>query len=79
MGIIDKRSYKLICKNCDEMESSSIHDKGSNWNGSSWDSQAIFSKFDTSWCGGGKDEPELLSAFCKQCTMPASISSNYNS
>ncbi len=73
MGIIDKKNYTLTCKNCNEMESSFILDKGSSWNGSSWDSKATYSKFDTYWDGGGIKEPELLSATCKKCNIPASL------
>lgn len=67
MGVIDKTTYTLRCESCEIEEESSILDKGSNWSGSNWQSEAEFKNFGTSWKGGGRTEPELISARCKQC------------
>ncbi len=77
MGSIDKTSYSLICPECGAKESASVLDKGSGWSGSSWQSGASFSRFDTSWEGGGHEEPRLTSAFCKICNVSASIKSGF--
>jgi hypothetical protein len=67
MGVIDKTTYILSCKNCKEEETSSVLDKGSNWSASHWQSGAIFKKFKTNWDGGGIVEPTLLDATCNAC------------
>lgn len=75
MGIIDKCTYTLICPQCEISESASVLEKGSGWGGSSWEARASFAKFTTEWQGGGKSEPELLSATCKVCGSEASKTS----
>lgn len=67
MGIIDKMTYTLTCKNCGTTEKSSILDEGAPYSGAAWCSSAHFSDFDTSWQGGGLTEPKLLSVKCKKC------------
>ena len=73
MGVIDKTTYLLSCERCSVEETSSILEKGSNWGGSHWQSEADFTKFMTSWKGGGVAEPTLLSATCISCEMPAGV------
>lgn len=53
MGIIDQTGYTLICPICNISESQKVLDKGSNWNGSWWQSGAEFVHFDATWDGGG--------------------------
>lgn len=77
MGIIDKSNYKLSCAKCGTEETGSVLDKGSGWGGSHWQSGATFLLFDTSWAGGGKQEPKLTSAVCKECGGAAQVSSSY--
>lgn len=78
MGIIDKCTYTLTCAKCGATESSSVVDSGSGWGGSSWDSGTEFSGFNTEWNGGDRKEPDLQSASCKQCGIPATITSKYS-
>ncbi len=67
MGIIDKTTYVLTCKECHKKESSVLLDKGSNWGGSSWQDRANFEYFIVDWKGGGIHEPEIQSAKCLAC------------
>ena len=69
MGTIDKTTYHLKCPECLIEESSSILDKGSNWNGSYWQSNAHFTNFKTEWSGGGNSEPNLRMAYCNICNV----------
>ena len=78
MGTIDKCTYTLTCTKCGATEFSSVLDKGSSWSGSSWETGTEFFGFNTAWSGGGIDEPELQSASCKQCGIPATVSSKYS-
>lgn len=73
MGTIDKTKYKLRCESCGVDEESAVLDKGSNWSGSSWQSEAKFKNFDTEWIGGGITEPELINAKCNKCHSRALI------
>jgi len=73
MSVIDKTTYLLNCLNCNKEEASSILDKGSNWGGSHWQSSTNFTKFKTSWSGGGITEPSLISATCTSCGQPAGV------
>jgi hypothetical protein len=76
MGIIDKKTFILICS-CGAEETASILDTGSNWGGSFWQSRKSFSKFNTTWSGGGQEEPEIISATCKVCGKSPEIKSKY--
>lgn len=71
MGIIDKTTHRLTCPQCGASETVDVLDKGSNWSGSHWQSGAKFERFDTTWSGGGSAEPDLVSATCKLCSVPA--------
>jgi hypothetical protein len=74
MGIIDSTSYTLACPKCGTRETRSVHDKGSNWGGSHWQSSTSFTHFDTNWQGGGgREEPALTSALCKACGAEAVV------
>jgi len=77
MGVIDKTTYTLACPKCGSKESASLLDKGSSWGGSFWQSGATFVVFQTQWSGGGKQEPQLVSATCKACCTAASVESAY--
>jgi hypothetical protein len=77
MGIIDSTVYTLQCQKCGTKESAKVLDKGSGWGGSAWQRGAEFSKFDTQWTGGGREEPQLVSATCKKCGQPAMVDSGY--
>lgn len=76
MSTIDKVTYTLTCT-CGAEESASIYDKGSGWGGSFWKEGASFSKFKTTWTGGGKQEPELTSKICNKCGASPSTSRRY--
>lgn len=72
MGTIDSTIHKLTCENCGITEEQRVRDSGSGWGGSHWDSSADFWNFKTSWSGdGGKKEPSITEAVCKQCGRPA--------
>lgn len=71
MGTIDKTTYRLTCPQCGTTEVGAILDKGSNWNGSHWQSGAEFEHFETSWSGGGSTEPTLNSVTCIGCRVAA--------
>lgn len=79
MGIIDNCTYTISCEVCGSSEEKSILDKGSGWNGSSWQSPPAFTKFVVSWKGdGGREEPGLVSAKCAQCGKWAHVTSRYS-
>ena len=63
----DMAVYTLTCKNCGATEDSTIRDHVSVWSGCDWASSASFSRFDTKWAGGGKEEPDLVSVRCTNC------------
>lgn len=67
MGVIDKKVYTLRCPDCGASERAVVLDKGSMWSGSHWQGSAPFTLFITAWRGGGKEEPQLVTAGCKQC------------
>jgi hypothetical protein len=67
MGVIDKTIHKLACHTCSISEEQRILDNGSNWGGSSWQDGVEFTRFDVLWRGGGKIEPSIVVAKCKQC------------
>lgn len=68
MGIIDKSHHTLTCIQCDKEETQTILDKGSGWSGSHWQQGASYQHFNVDWSnGGGKEEPDLLEASCKNC------------
>ncbi len=71
MGIIDKTTHRLTCPQCGASETANVLGKGSNWSGSHWQSGANLGRFETTWSGGGSTEPDLVSATCKQCSVPA--------
>lgn len=74
MGIIDQTTYTLTCSRCGATESQKVLDKGSNWNGSWWQSGATFMHFQATWEGeGGSTEPKLSSAICKNCQSRAQV------
>ena len=73
MGILDSTSYTLSCPKCGHSETKAVHDKGSSWGGSYWLSGATFTHFNTSWQGGGREEPTLTSASCKGCGTDAVV------
>jgi len=77
MGTIDKLWVKLTCKNCGVSEISSASDKGSGWNGSSWNNLGSIRNFDAVITGGGKEEPDVVSAKCKNCGHVAIVESDY--
>jgi len=77
MGTIDSTLYTLRCPKCGAIESVKVLDKGSGWGGSSWQDGADFANFNTAWSGGGAQEPELVSATCKECAQPATVESGY--
>lgn len=76
MGIIDKTTYLLTCPQCGASEAGDVLDKGSNWSGSRWQSDATFERFETSWSGGDSTEPDIVSATCKQCGVAAQRSAS---
>jgi hypothetical protein len=67
LGTIDKTLHTLTCVNCNITESATVSDKSSGWGGSDWRDSASFSKFSTSWEGGGRKEPSIISSSCNQC------------
>lgn len=78
MGIIDKSIHRVECEQCSEVEEQAFYDKGSIWGGSSWQSAATFQKFNVSWSGGGKIEPDFVKALCKGCGREAKLESRYS-
>jgi hypothetical protein len=78
MGIIDRSNYTLTCKECNVSESASISDHGSTFGGSWWNASARFKNFDAAWEGGGRTEPTLVKATCKQCGRAPEVKQNYS-
>jgi hypothetical protein len=78
MGIIDRCTYTLHCKQCNTTESQSVVDSGSSWSGSFWSSGPSFHHFDTEWEGSGKTEPDLVAVKCKQCGQQPEVNSKYS-
>jgi hypothetical protein len=77
MGVIEKLWIKLTCNGCGATETSSALDKGSGWSGSQWGSLGSFTLFDVICEGGGKNEPNIVSAKCKACSSDASVKTAY--
>lgn len=77
MGSIDKRWVKLGCETCETLEVGSALDKGSGWSGSHWRTFGPFEKFEAQTSGGGKKDPDVISATCKACGRAASIETAY--
>jgi len=75
MGVNDKLWVKLTCSSCDVSETSTALDKG--YNNPSWGNIEQFEKFIAINSGGGKQEPEVVSAKCKTCGAIAIIESKY--
>ena len=67
MGVIDSKIFILSCPKCNEKEEQKVLDKGSGWEGSSWPFTVNFNKFDIEFQGGGKEDPEITFARCKNC------------
>ncbi|MBD1835248.1 hypothetical protein H6F61_21805 [Cyanobacteria bacterium FACHB-472] len=77
MGVSDKTNYTLSCERCAVSETVSVLDKGSGWGGSSWQAGKPFTNFTAQWKGGGRDEPEIVSATCNACGGVATSESKY--
>lgn len=77
MGVQDKLWVKLTCQSCGNSETSSASDYGSGWSGSKWGGINQFEKFTVVCHGGGAEEPEVVSATCKECGGAASIKNAY--
>lgn len=74
IGIIEQTTYTLTCPKCGASKSPKVLDKGSNWNGSCWQSGASFALFQTTWDGeGGSVEHSLSIATCKSCQSKAQV------
>jgi hypothetical protein len=77
MGTIDKTIHKLTCETCRIVEEVEVLDKGSNWGGSHWQNGENFENFETSWDGGGKTEPHIITAVCRHCGENAKSESRF--
>ena len=77
MGIIDTAWFKFTCPKCKAEETVVVHDKGSGWSGSSWQSIREPQSFAILSNGGGKAEPEVAQATCKKCGSAADVKSGY--
>ena len=66
---IDKKHFKLTCSECGVEEMNTILDRGNGWAGSDWNSTPVkgYQSFEVTFDGGGKAEPEVLSAVCTTC------------
>ncbi len=71
MGIVDSKTVKLSCGTCGAAEVSRAVQRGSSYSLGAWD-DFDFSQFDAS-TEEGIDGPELTSATCKKCKVPARI------
>lgn len=77
---IDKKHFTLICSQCKVEETKIILDKGNGWAGSDWQSlpHDAFKDFIVDLNGGGKVEPEITKAVCKQCGESAVVNVRYS-
>lgn len=76
MGISDKFWVKLTCPSCNATDTVSVNDKGNSFGGASW-GVPTSDAFDLTGTGGGKTEPEVTSATCKQCGTAAVVESRF--
>jgi len=77
MGVSDKLWFKVTCTNCKNTETCSVLDKGSGWGGPSWQSSCSFETFTAQFKGGGKSDPEVVSAICKKCSGQGTVETSY--
>jgi predicted RNA-binding Zn-ribbon protein involved in translation (DUF1610 family) len=77
MGIIDSTWFRFTCPKCGTNETVVVHDKGSGWSGSAWGTIRPLTRFDVTATGGGKEEPEVKTATCKTCGVPATVDTGY--
>lgn len=80
MGISDKLNFTLSCEKCAVSETVSALDKGSGWDGphwSDWQDRQPFTNFTVQCKGGGRDEPEIVSATCNACGGVATSKSKH--
>lgn len=71
MSVIDYTIHIFKCEICGVVEQVKINDYGNEFNGSSWQFGPKLKKFDVSWNGGEKKEPEVMEAICKNCLARA--------
>jgi hypothetical protein len=72
MGIIDSTSVKLTCAKCGATETGRAVQKGSSYGAGSWGDFGAFFQLDVA-SEQGIDGPEVTSADCKKCKVPARI------
>ena len=77
MGISDSKWLKMTCEICGTSETVIANDHGSQWSPPHWHAPTSAQKFTVVSTGGGKAEPEIQSAICKQCLQPASVNTGY--
>ncbi len=77
MGTIDKMWFRFECESCGTTETHGVSDKGSGMGGSAWSAIGSLDHFDVESTGGGRSEPEILSATCNACSTNAKTRSAY--
>jgi len=72
MGIIDETSARLTCAKCGATEVLRAVQKGSSYGLGGWGDFGASSKFEVQ-SKRGVDGPEVTSAVCRKCKVPAQI------
>lgn len=72
MGIIDTMNWKLTCPKCNATDTVSARQKGSMWSPGPWSDISGSALFDIE-SKPGVDGPELESASCRTCKVPAQV------
>lgn len=72
MGIIDKVNWNLTCPKCNATDTVSARQKGSAWSVGEWSDISASTQFEIE-SKPGIDGPDLESATCKACKVPAQV------
>ena len=72
MGIVDSQSIMLKCEKCGATEESRTVQRGSAYRLGDWDDFSSVERFNLV-APQGRDGPEVTSAECKGCKVPAKI------
>lgn len=73
MGIIDSNKFSVECPSCAQQESAAVHQKGSAYGSSGWQSGSDLKCFEVQWTHDQASGPIIISATCKTCGIAAEV------
>ena len=75
MGAVDRIWFKFTCPKCGKSDIETATDSGRDRQ--NWGTISSGEFFTVASTGGRRDEPDVTSAECKDCKVPAKIESKY--